>query len=223
MTTVEIQNVTKSIKGKTVLANINLSLTSGKIYGFKGINGSGKTMLMRIVSGLIRPTDGKVFINEKQLHKDISFPESIGIFLENPAFLDSYSGFENLKILASIKRTATDAQITSVLDLVGLADAGKKKYRKYSLGMKQRLGIAAAIMEEPDIVILDEPTNSLDTSGVETVKKIITEQKNRGALVIFSCHDTEILNKLSDEIILIEEGRITGRAEKGEKTNEQEN
>lgn len=208
MVTVKIENVTKVIKHNTVLDNINIEMSGGNVVGFKGINGSGKTMLMRMISGLIRPTAGRVMINSKELHKDISFPESIGVFLENPAFLDGYSGFDNLKILASIKKIINDERINEILCKVGLADAGKKKYRKYSLGMKQRLGIAAAIMEEPDIVILDEPTNSLDDTGVDIVKEIIKEEKNRGALVIISCHDEEILRELSDEIFCIENGRV---------------
>ncbi|MCD7827019.1 MAG: ATP-binding cassette domain-containing protein [Clostridiales bacterium] len=220
MTSVKIDSVSKIIRRKKVLDSVSLEINSGKVIGFKGINGSGKTMLMRIVSGLIRPTEGKVFINEKQLHKDISFPESIGVFIENPAFLDAYSGFENLKILASIKKTAGEDRITEVLEQVGLGDAGKKKYRKYSLGMKQRLGIAAAVLEQPDIVILDEPTNSLDDSGVEMVKQIVLEQRDRGALVIISCHDAEILEELSDEIYTITEGRITDHIILGEKNDE---
>lgn len=140
--------------------------------------------------------------------KDLSFPESIGVFLENPAFLDSYSGFQNLKILASIKSVATDEDIRATLSRVGLSPNDKKKYRKYSLGMKQRLGIAAAIMEKPDIVILDEPTNSLDADGVMLVKQIVQEEKVRGALVILSCHDGELLKDLSDEIFLLECGHL---------------
>lgn len=209
MTSIQIENVTKTIKRNTVLKNISLSIESGRVIGFKGINGSGKTMLMRIISGLIRPTSGKVLINGKELHKDISFPESIGIFLETPSFLDSYSGYENLEIISSIKKEVNAERINAVLDEVGLGDAKKKKYRKYSLGMKQRLGIAAAIMEEPDIVIFDEPTNSLDDDGVEIVKHIVKEQKQRGALVIISCHDGEILKELSDEIFFISNGIIT--------------
>lgn len=220
MTCVNMKNISKTIKGKTVLSNINLQMESGKIYGFHGINGSGKTMLMRVVSGLIRPTEGVVFINGKQLHKDISFPESIGVFLENPAFLDYYSGLENLKILASIKKIATEEQINGVLDFVGLGGAKNKKYRKYSLGMKQRLGIAAAVMEEPEILILDEPTNSLDSDGVKMIEDLIKKEKERGALVIFSCHDNELLKALSDEIIFIESGRITSHSVKGERVNE---
>ena len=208
MTEIAIQNLSKTIKGNAVIQDISMNLKSGVIYGFKGINGSGKTMLMRLICGLIRPTEGEIRINGKTLGKDLSFPESIGVFLENPAFLDSYSGFQNLKILASIKSVATDEDIRATLSRVGLSPNDKKKYRKYSLGMKQRLGIAAAIMEKPDIVILDEPTNSLDADGVTLVKQIVQEEKVRGALVILSCHDGALLEGLSDEIFLLERGRL---------------
>lgn len=209
MTEIAIQNLSKTIKGNAVIQDISMNLKSGVIYGFKGINGSGKTMLMRLICGLIRSTEGEILINGKTLGKDLSFPESIGVFLENPAFLDSYSGFQNLKILASIKSVATDEDIRATLSRVGLSPNDKKKYRKYSLGMKQRLGIAAAIMEKPDIVILDEPTNSLDADGVMLVKQIVQEEKVRGALVILSCHDGALLEGLSDEIFLLERGRLT--------------
>ncbi len=208
MTEIAIQNLSKTIKSNAVIQDISMNLKSGVIYGFKGINGSGKTMLMRLICGLIRPTEGEIRINGKTLGKDLSFPESIGVFLENPAFLDSYSGFQNLKILASIKSVATDEDIRATLSRVGLSPNDKKKYRKYSLGMKQRLGIAAAIMEKPDIVILDEPTNSLDADGVTLVKQIVQEEKVRGALVILSCHDGELLKNLSDEIFLLECGHL---------------
>lgn len=208
MTEIAIQNLSKTIKGNAVIQDISMNLKSGVIYGFKGINGSGKTMLMRLICGLIRPTEGEIRINGKTLGKDLSFPESIGVFLENPAFLDSYSGFQNLKILAFIKAVATDEDIRATLSRVGLSPNDKKKYRKYSLGMKQRLGIAAAIMEKPDIVILDEPTNSLDADGVTLVKQIVQEEKARGALVILSCHDGELLKGLSDEIFLLESGHL---------------
>jgi len=209
MAIIEITNATKSIKEHTVLDNITLTLESPNVIGFKGINGSGKTMLMRLICGLISPTTGNVLIDGKLLGKEISFPQSLGLLLENPAFIDDYSAFDNLKLLASIKGTATDEKILDSIERVGLSSAGKKKYKKYSLGMKQRLGIAAAIMETPDIIILDEPTNSLDDSGVELVKDIVTEEKNRGALIIVSCHDKSVLEFLSDEIYTITDGRIT--------------
>lgn len=194
----------------TVIHPVTLRMESPRVVGLKGINGSGKTMLMRLIAGLIRPTTGQIAINGKMLGKEMSFPESIGLFLENPAFLDGYSGFENLRMLASIKALVGDDRIREVLAAVGLDPDDKKKYRKYSLGMKQRLGIAAAIMESPDIVILDEPTNSLDSSGVEMVKQLVLAEKERGALVILACHDFEILRVLADDLYLIESGHITG-------------
>ena len=209
MSTIEISNASKTIKGHTVLNNITITLKSPNVIGFKGINGSGKTMLMRLICGLITPTFGKVAIDGKLLKKEISFPENLGLLLENPAFIDDYSAFDNLKLLASIKGITTDEKILKTIERVGLSNANKKKYKKYSLGMKQRLGIAAAIMEDPDIIILDEPTNSLDDDGVELVKKIVSEEKERGALIIISCHDKSVLEFLSDEIYTITDGRIT--------------
>ena len=207
MTTIELKNVYKTIHKKPVIQDISVLMQSGKVYGFQGINGSGKTMLMRLISGLIRTTQGQIIINGKTLGKDITFPESIGLFLENPTFLDEYSGFRNLKMLASIQNKISDDKIHETIKLVGLDPTEKKKYRKYSLGMKQRLGIAAAIMEDPDIVIMDEPTNSIDVNGIELIKTIITAQKERGALVIVSCHDLPLLQAMSDEILLLESGR----------------
>lgn len=210
MMNIKISHVSKTIKNNPVIKDISMELQSGAVYGFKGINGSGKTMLMRLISGLIRPSQGEISMNGKILGKDISFPNSIGVFLENPAFLDAYSGFNNLKLLASIKSVASDDDIRNTLLRVGLDPNSNKKYKKYSLGMKQRLGIAAAIMEKPEIVILDEPTNSLDEDGVDLVKHIVRNEKERGALVIVSCHDEEILKGMSDEVFLLEQGRLIG-------------
>lgn len=208
MTTIDIKNITKIIKKNTVLDNISLTMSSGKIYGFQGINGSGKTMLMRCIIGLIHPTSGRISINGKFLGKDIEFPESIGFLLENPAFLDGYTGIENLRMLTKLNRNLTDTELNTILDKVELTDAGNKKYKKYSLGMKQRLGIAAAVMEHPDILILDEPTNALDTNGINIVKDIIVSERNRGTLVIISCHDTDLLINLSDEIFRLQAGQL---------------
>lgn len=210
MMNIKISHVSKIIKNNPVIKDISMELQSGAVYGFKGINGSGKTMLMRLISGLIRPSQGEISMNGKILGKDISFPNSIGVFLENPAFLDAYSGFNNLKLLASIKSVASDEDIRNTLLRVGLDPDSNKKYKKYSLGMKQRLGIAAAIMEKPEIVILDEPTNSLDEDGVDLVKHIVRNEKERGALVVVSCHDEEILKGMSDEVFLLEQGRLIG-------------
>lgn len=205
-----LDHVCKKLGKATVIDDISCTIQSGRITGFKGINGSGKTMLMRLITGLIYPSSGKVSVEGKILGKDIGFPPSIGIMLENPAFLNSYSGYENLKMIASVKDAIDGKRIEEVLRIVGLGDSGKKKYKKYSLGMKQRLGIASAIMEYPDILLLDEPTNSLDTSGVEMVKQVVRAEKERGATVVISCHDNEILEDLADEVFMIETGKITG-------------
>ncbi len=204
----EIKDYTKVIKHNTILDNVNLNLVGGNIYGLRGVNGSGKTMLIRAICGLIYPSAGEVSINGEILGKDISFPRSIGVLIEAPAFLPNYTGYKNLKLLADIKGKATDERIGEVLELVGLNKDDKRTYRKFSLGMKQKLGIAAAIMEEPDIVILDEPFNALDAETAEKVKELIIKEKQRGALVILACHDAAALVDLSDTVITIENGRI---------------
>ena len=209
---IEFKNVSKKLGNNIVINNVNIEIKKGIVTGLKGINGSGKTMMMRLIAGLIYATKGEVIIDGKVLGKDISFPPSIGLMLENPAFLPGYNGFENLKMLASIKGEIKDEKIDEVLETVGLVSIDKK-YRKYSLGMKQRLGIAAAIMEEPDIILLDEPTNSLDASGVEMVQKIVAREKERGATVILSCHDSALLESMCDEIFNIEVGEITAHYE----------
>lgn len=186
-----------------------MTLVSGNVYGFQGINGSGKTMLMRLICGLIYPTKGEIVIDGKRLGKEITFPQSVGILLENPAFLDGYTGQENLEMLASIKNRITREEIHKAIASVGLDPLDKRKYKKFSLGMKQRLGIAAAIMEKPDILILDEPTNSLDSSGVSLVKTILAKERERGAIILLACHDLPMLQDVSDEIFLLEQGEIT--------------
>lgn len=165
-----------------------------------------KTMLMRAMGGLIRPTQGSIVINGEVLGKDMSFPKSIGVLIENPAFIDSFSGFRNLKALADINKIITDEDIRKTIEMVGLNPDDKKKYKKYSLGMKQRLGIAAAIMEKSEIMLLDEPINALDESGVEEVRKILLSLKSNDRVIIIACHDREELELLSDEIIEMENG-----------------
>lgn len=212
-TVVRLEDYCKSFKSAEVLKNINLTLESGKVIGLKGKNGSGKTMRMRAISGLILPTSGKVYINDKELGRHISFPPSIGILIENPSFISNYTGFKNLKILASIQNRISDDEIRDAIRKVGLDPDDKRTFKKYSLGMKQRLGIAAAIMERPDIVILDEPINALDEAGAGLIKGLLDELKANGSLIIIACHDTEELNYLSDEIYEIYDGEITGHIE----------
>ncbi len=205
---IEINNLSKKIKGITVLENISLRFSGGRIYGLQGKNGSGKTMLMRAVCGLIMPTEGTIDINGKILHQDISFPQSLGALIENPAFLPGYTGFRNLKLLAGIGERVSDDEITAALEAVGLDPQDKRTYKKYSLGMKQRLGIAYAIMGTPQIIILDEPFNALDESGVLQIRDVLLKKKADGALIILACHDREELELLSDEILKMENGRI---------------
>lgn len=203
-----VNNATKKIKDSVILDSVNLELRSGYVYGFQGPNGSGKTMLMRLIAGLIRPTSGAVYIGQRKLGKDIDFPESLGLLIENPGFLPGYTGFRNLTLLAGIKSKIDDSQIRKAILDVGLEPDDKRMYKKYSLGMKQRLGIAAAIMESPELLILDEPTNALDDSGTEQICNLIKRERDRGALVIMSCHDSEILDRMSDEIFTVSEGKV---------------
>lgn len=204
----EINHVSKKIKNDWVLNDITLSMDKGKIYGFRGENGSGKSMLMKVMCGLVLPTIGTVSINSQTLGKKISFPPSIGILIEHPGFLETYSGIDNLRILASIKKQVGDEEILQSLKRVGLGAEMNKKYKKYSLGMKQKLGIAAAIMEQPDFIILDEPTNGLDEASEKMLWQIIWEERNRGALIVVSCHTDEKLKNVSDEIYSLKMGQI---------------
>lgn len=204
---ISLQNVSKRIAGRLVLEGVTADLQSGTITGFQGINGSGKTMLIRVISGLVKPTSGSVVINGKRLGKDISMPKSMGVLIENPAFLDSYTGLQNLELLAGLRGKVDRASLMKGLAMVGLSPNDTRKYKKYSLGMKQRLGIAAAVMCDPDVVLLDEPTNALDESGLAMLKKIILLQKARGATVVVASHDRSFLESLSDRVLVFHEGR----------------
>lgn len=203
-----LDQISKRIKRNVVLDQISLTMEGGRIYGLQGKNGCGKTMLMRCIAGLVVPTAGRVIINDQILHKEISFPESIGVLIENPSFLPDYSGYQNLNLLASLKDGVSEEDIIDVLALVGLEDAGKKRFGEYSLGMKQRLGIAAAIMGKPDIIILDEPINAIDEEGVEQIRQVILDLKSKDRIIIVACHDKEEMNIFADEVIRMKNGRI---------------
>lgn len=203
-----IEHLTKRVGANEVLKDISVVFDGGKIYGLRGKNGSGKTMLMRAICGLIRPTCGTIQINDRILWKDMSFPDSIGVLIENPSFIDSFSGYRNLKALADINHKIGEKEIRETIKRVGLDPDDNKKYRKYSLGMKQRLGIAAAVMEKPDIILLDEPINALDENGVKEIRNLLLELKNENRIMIIACHDREELEYLSDEIIEIANGSI---------------
>lgn len=195
---IEVTELTKKIDNSLILNNINLKLESGGIYGFYGPNGSGKSMLFRALTGLIYPTTGEIYIEGMKLGTDISFPESLGVIIENVGFWEEYTGFENLKILADIKSIASDEDIKNSMSRVGLDPNLKKNYGKYSLGMKQRLAIAQAIMEKPRIIILDEPTNTMDYEGVLEIRKLLKDEQKRGATVLLSSHNPLDLEELCD-------------------------
>ena len=204
-----LDHVTKTIGSATIIDNISAHWSSGHAYGLVGYNGSGKTMLMRLISGLIFPTSGSIAIDGALLGKDFEFPPSLGIMIENPGFLESFTGFENLNLLAQIKKSCSQQRIRDTIYGVGLDPDDRRKYRKYSLGMKQRLGIAAAIMERPSLLILDEPTNALDAAGVKMVIDLVRQEKERGALVVLACHEKEYLDEMADVVYTIEHGRFT--------------
>ncbi len=208
---IEIRDVTKTIKSALILDRVTLTLESGRIYGLQGPNGSGKTMLMRLVAGLIRPTKGEVLIDGRRLGRDMDFPPSLGLLIENPAFLPEYTGKRNLELLAGLQNRIGDGEIRTAMTDAGLDPDDRRKYRKYSLGMKQRLGIAAAVMEKPELLLLDEPTNALDEGGVEEICRLIRRERDRGALVIAACHDRELLEGLADELYTVAEGRVERR------------
>lgn len=208
---VQIKEATKKIKGRMILNQVDLELNSGKIYGLQGPNGSGKTMLLRLISGLILPTQGEVWIDEQRLGKDIDFPDSIGALIENPAFQPYYTGYKNLELLAELNHRIGKEEIRRTLEDVELDPDDTRKFYKYSLGMKQRLGIAAAIMESPQILLLDEPTNALDEQGVLVITELIKRQKERGSLIVIASHDALFLEMIADEIFEVRNGKVERR------------
>ncbi|CAL8899006.1 ABC transporter ATP-binding protein [Bacillus pumilus] len=208
MSIIELNAVTKVIRKQTVLEDINLSLAKGKIIGFVGHNGSGKTMLFRVIAGLVKPSAGEVIVSDQILHKQISFPKSISVLLEKPAFLEQYSGFDNLKFLADIQKRIDDQQIRQVIESVGLNPDDKRSVKTYSLGMKQKLAIAQAIMEKPDIILLDEPMNGLDEDSVKNVYHLIKAENERGATVLLTSHHKKDIEELCHVVYKMNSGKI---------------
>lgn len=205
---IQLQNVTKRIKENTVLDNVSYTFKSGFVYGLYGQNGSGKTMLLRAISGLINLDSGSIFIDGEKLHDKIDFPPETGIVIENMELLPECSAKRNLQMLAKIKNIADEKDISFSLERVGLDPDSDKKVKKFSLGMKQRLNIAQAIFENQKIILLDEPTNALDEDAVQLIYKIIREEKSRGATIIVATHHKEDLKEVCDVILKIAEGKI---------------
>lgn len=206
-------NISKTIRGKAILSNVSLCLQSGNVYGFVGRNGSGKTMLFRALSGLMRIDSGSIVWEDKTLHKDFAVLPSLGIIIENAGLYPNLTGMQNLTYLANLTKRVGQEEIIHAITRVGLDPYDKRVYGKYSLGMKQRLAIAQAVMEQPDIIMLDEPTNSLDETGVEEIRKIILEEKARGALILVASHNKEDIRVLADEWYRVEDGRVIRQEE----------
>ena len=205
MNELKVIDLGKKFKENSVFSNVNVSFEEGNIYGIIGENGSGKTVFLKTLCGLLMPTSGKVVYNGKVLKKDFDFLPSIGIIIEKPGFFDEMTGFDNLKLLASIQNKIDDKRIREVLEFVRLEN-NRKVVKKYSLGMKQRLGIAQAIMENPDILILDEFSNALDTEGVKMTHDLLRELKQQNKIIIITSHSKFDINTLCDQVYSFKKG-----------------
>ncbi|MCR5518468.1 MAG: ABC transporter ATP-binding protein [Lachnospiraceae bacterium] len=202
------EKINKRIKDRVILDDVSLELTSGKIYGFVGENGSGKTMLFRALSGLMKIDSGVIKLDDKVLHKDMNVLPDMGIVIENAGLYPELSGLENLRFLSKINKKIGDKEIREVISKVGLDPDDKRPFRKYSLGMKQKIVLAQAIMEKPAILFLDEPTNALDEAGINSVRDIILEIKKEGALILIATHNKEDIELLVDELYKVKNGKI---------------
>ena len=207
---VEISNLTKDIKGTKVLNKVNLQLESGKAYGIVGRNGSGKSMLFKAICGLINTTEGSITVFDKVI-KNGSFPDDVGMIIENPGFLLQYSAFKNLKILASINNKISDERIKETIALVGIDPEDNKIVKKFSLGMKQRLGIAQALMENPKLLILDEPMNGLDSEGVKQIREILLKLKSNSVTILLASHNSDDIDEICDCVYTMENGVLSAR------------
>ena len=207
-TCIEVQNVVKRFRDQVVLKNVSISFEKGKIHGIVGRNGSGKTVLFKCICGLMHPEEGVILVNGKRVGRDVDMPEDIGAIIEAPGFLPNYSGYKNLRFLANIRRKIGKEEILNVLKTVGLDPESRKHVGKYSLGMRQRLGIAQAIMENPDYLILDEPFNGLDQDGVEDVHQLLQKLKKEGKCILLASHSATDISKACDEVYKIKEGKI---------------
>lgn len=206
---VKVEHLTKCFGDARVLYDVTVDFEKGKIHGIVGRNGSGKTILMKCICGFLKPTEGKVTVSGKVVGKDVEIPQDIGVIIETPGFVTNYSGYKNLKLLASVRGRITKDEIVKVMDVVGLDAKSKKHVGKYSLGMRQRLGIAQAIMEKPEILILDEPMNGLDNDGIQHIRKVLLELKEQGTTIILASHNKEDIDVLCDRVCYMDKGVLT--------------
>lgn len=213
---IRVSHATKVIKGRTVLDDVSLELKRGGIYGFRGVNGSGKTMLFRAVSGLIRLTSGTVEVFGQKLGFDTDFPSDMGLVLGSSGFMDEKTGRQNLEMLAAIRGRIGTAEIEEALESVGLDPADGRPFSAYSLGMRQRLAIAQAVMERPQLLILDEPTNALDVDGIRMAVELLARERERGATIMLASHNEPALEVLCDRSFCMADGRVVAEVERDE-------
>ena len=205
---IKVQNLSLTIKGSEILKGITHNFEKGKIHGLIGRNGSGKTMLMKCICGFVKPTSGEIYVNGKRVGKDCDFPENIGIIIETPGFIPYYSGFHNLKLLAGLNRRIDSDRIKEAMQKVGLNPNLELQVRKYSLGMRQRLGLAQAIMENPELLILDEPMNGLDKDGAADMREYLLELKAQGKTILIASHNSEDISALCDTVCEMDKGAL---------------
>ena len=205
---VELKNISKKFKDVTVLEDINLKFEEGKIYSFIGRNGSGKTVLLKMICGYLNPTNGEILYDGKILNKELEYPPNTRCLIENPSFIPNLSGYKNLKLLADIKGIIGKEEIEETLELVNLYDEKDKPFYKYSLGMKQKLGIAQVLMENPKLIILDEPFNGVENESVEKLRSLLLEEKSKGKIILIATHIKEDIEILSDEIYLVDNKKV---------------
>ena len=203
-----IEKLHRSFGKEEILHGISHEFETGKIHGIVGNNGSGKTVMMKCICGFLRPDDGRILVRDREVGKDMDFPEDMGIIIETPGFLPGVSGFKNLKILASLRRIADEKKIRETMERVGLDPDLKKNVNKYSLGMRQRLGIAQAIMEDPSILILDEPFNGLDKHGVAQIRNLIKDLRSEGRTIILASHNQADIDELCDTVCEMDDGNM---------------
>lgn len=206
---IEVNNLFLTIKKVPILVDINTSFERGKIHGLIGRNGSGKTMLMKCICGFVKPTNGTVTVDGKRIGKDCDFPENTGIIIETPGFIPYYSGYKNLKLLADLRKKITADDIRNTMKTVGLDPELKRHVRKYSLGMRQRLGLAQAIMENPELLILDEPMNGLDKDGVKDMRQYLLNLKEKGKTILIASHSAKDIDVLCDKVCEMDKGALT--------------
>ena len=209
MAIISVENVSLTIGAAHILQDVSIQFEEGLIHGIVGRNGSGKTMLMKCICGFIRPTTGRILVDGRQVGRDVDFPPDLGLLIETPGFVPYYSGLKNLALLAAINRRVSKERLSACIEQLGLGDAKDKRVSKYSMGMRQRLGIAQAIMEDPKLLILDEPLNGLDEQGVQDIRALLLELKRQGKTVLLSSHNGEDIDLLCDSVCRMADGVLT--------------